>query len=226
MSKDVSPFLNLPLELRIEIYSHALIQHQPKIPLRLKRSTVSFFPRANGPIYTKRPEAFLITDTSSSGHGPILVCPLAISQTNRQIRTEFSDFLRTAPVDIVTKVQNFDCSNVITFINCSPKWRQGHFLVRQDGTAHSTLYLELKGPYSPDLRSHLLCWISFVEKWAHGSNDELKAMHKVVKDSPTTGQQGSLCHGEVGRRLGPIYQSQRKGAGRLELDKIYVTYVN
>ena len=225
MSQDNSPFLNLPLELRIEIYFRALIQHQPEIPLRLKRSIVSLFQRPDGPIYTKRPEAFLITDASSNNQGPVLVCALALSQTSRQVRSEFSDFLRMAPVDIVTKVYNFDWSNTIDLIASLPKWRQDQFLVRQDGTAQSTLYLELGGPYYRNWRSNLVHWVDFVEEWASHSNAELKTLHKAIKDLASPDRRSFVFHGEVGCKLYPVYQSQRRGAGRLELDKIYFTFL-
>jgi hypothetical protein len=66
-------------------------------------------------------------------------------------------------------------------------------------------------------------WVDFVEEWASRSNAELKTLHKAIKDLATPNRRSFVFHGEVGRKLYAVYQSQRRGAGRLELDKIYYT---
>lgn len=223
MSNQTSHFLNLPLELRISIYSHTLIEHQPEIPRVVKGSTVVWHGKQGGPAYTQRPRAFLGEKLSSNFDGPTLVCPLALSQVNRQIRTEFSDYLRTAPVDIVSRIRNFDWSHLIHLIQSLPDWRKDQFLVGEDGTAGSILYFELGGPYSPDWRTNLMRWIEFVEDWARNPGHELKSLHKTIQDLSTSDRWCRAPSGEIVCEVYTMYQCQGKGIGRLELDKVFYT---
>jgi hypothetical protein len=223
MSRQASPFLNLPLELRISIYSHALIDHQPEIPCVVKGSTVVLRGTESVSAYTQRPKAFRVENCSSDVDGPALVCPLALSQVNRQIRSEFSDYLRTAPVDIVSRIRNFNWSHLMCFIRSLPDWRKDQFLVGKDGMADSTLYFELGGPYSPDWRTNLMCWIEFVEDWTQSPSHELKTLHKTIQDLSTSDRWCRAPPGEIVCEVYTMYQCQRKRIGRLEMDKVFYT---
>lgn len=215
MSGPESLFLNLPIELRNTVYSYALTDHQPEIPLSVKGSSVVWHGTA-GINYLERPIAFLLHDQ------PKLLCPLALPQVNHQIRTEFSDFLRTAPVDIVSKVRNFDFRHVISFFESLPGWRREQSLVMEDGSVHSNLCFEFGGPYDAQWRSNLMHWIEFVDNWTDSSGHELKTLHKTIQDLSNT-DRGCRAPVQIIWDVWTTHRSHRKGAGRLELDKIFYT---
>ena len=229
MSRETSPFLNLPLELRIHIYHHALIQHQPDIPLTAKKSRIKL--RGEKDAYKEKPIAFLITTTSSADLSRWqLACPLALSQANRQIRSEFSDLLRTASVDIICNIRSFDFSHVIEMLATVPMWRQDQFLVREDGTAESTLYLRLGGPYAADWRADLMQWIAFVDSLTINPTGELRTSHRTTRDvfdwDRNVGDWNrDYCatYGRIVSEIYLMYQRHRRGGGRLEFDKIFYT---
>ena len=223
MSKQTSDFLTLPLELRNNIDSYALIHHQPEIRLTVKGSTVVFHGRNGGLAYTQRPRAFLVENGPSDVSRPALVCPLAISQVNRQVRTEFASYLRIAPVDLVSRNRNFDWTDVTHCIQSLPDWRRDQFRVGEDGIADTILYSELGGPYGPDWRTNLMSWIEFVENWTQDPNHELKTLARTIQDLSTSDRRCRAPPGEIVREVFTMYQSRMKGAGRLELDKIFYT---
>ena len=216
MSPQTSHFLNLPIELRNHVHSFALSAKWSENPLTTAGSRVVVCST-----YRERPKAFLLPHYSSAGDKPILACPSALSQINPRIRLELSDVLRTSTVDIVAQVRNFDFAHVIRFFESLPAWRRDQFLVADDGNARSILYLELGGPYDADWRANLTLWIEFVENWI--AVGELKTLHKTIQDLSTADRWCRAPRGTIVYNLFVVYQEHKKGAGRLEMDKIFYT---
>ena len=214
MSLETPHFLNLPIELRNHVYSIAVSTHQPDVSSKIEGSRIVIQSRC-----TERPRAFLLSQHSSTEGKPILSCPLALSQTNHQMRLELSDVLRTSAVDIVAQVRNFDFTHVIRFFESLPPWRRDHFLVQDGGNARSILYLELGGPYNADWHANIAKWIEFVEDWIPGG--ELKTAHKTIQDLSTTDRWCRAPRGTIIYDFYEMYQARKKGAGRLELDKMF-----
>lgn len=215
--------LNLPRELRNEIYRH-VFEQRPAVCLPIDKFDHALCQRIN-PCHKKgveRPIAALRENEASSlGEVPLVICNTPFSQVNRQVQAEHANFLRSVDVDVAAGVQNFDLSRVIEYLNNLSKSAVEHYHVRRDGTSRSKLKLELRGPYDRNWKANLARWIDYVERCV-GLDGEFMATHKIVR--PLEDQ-------EIPSRLDPAvvlelfneYQNHRLGAGRLELDKIFYT---
>ena len=219
MPQGTSKFLTLPRELRDEIYYH-VFQQRPEVPLSVKGSKVVLHGQDGGTTYIGRPTAFLFTN-SEKRKGPFLISTNALSEVNSQVRTEFSEFLRTVDVDVIARVRNFDFGHVIDHFNSLPRNRSESFCVQHDGTARCILTVELSGPYDARWSANLGRWISYVERWI-GLEGELRTAHKTVEDSHTV-IRWVRAPPDIVNEVYVCYQNHRRGAGRLELDRIFYT---
>lgn len=205
--------LALPREIRDEIY-HIIIEQRLRIPWPLKTSP----PIPEATTYREKPTAFL-----SDAH--TLVSSDPVSQVKKQMRAEFSDLLRTLNVHIVVRVKNFDFTTAIKYLNDVRRERQEVFHVREDGTSTARLKIQLVGPYDGEWKSNLKQWIDQVEKWV-SLEGELVTAHRTLQQCVVT---KCYCIRVPRASLFEVYyeyQAHQRGAGRLELDKIFYTLLS
>ena len=220
MSQQSSLFLRLPQELRDEIYKYALLD-QRKIALTEKESKIVLQNYGNITTCIERPKASLFPGDPFSKKEPYLRATTSLSQVSRQIRAEFSQFLRTADVDVVARIHGFDFGHAIYYFRSLPPDRLQSFCVKEDGTAKCILKLELAAPDNSYWHANLAKWIQFVECWV-GLEGELRTSQKTV--SRLSLEDSFTCEPpEIVHKVYRFYQDHRNGAGRLELDKIFFT---
>ena len=109
-----------PREIKDQIYTNVL-QQQRELPIKVKGSKIRLTIWKLLPPKLKRVRAFLRTRTDHNAHDCFLFTSCELAQVNKQIRYEFFDFLRTAEVDLIVTVQNFDFLHIFDLINSLPQ---------------------------------------------------------------------------------------------------------
>ena len=219
-----SYLLTLPREIRDQIYYHALRAQIVLSRGQLRGSKL----RSHEVRWDKsstcngRAIAYLHPTNNPDETQPYLFAGFNLEQVNGQIRAEFLDYLRTAPLDIATTVTNFDFTDLNRCIRSLPQLRQSDFLVREDGNSTSILKINLRGPYNYHCRENLQQWIDLVESWA--GFGELATSHGTGFGlCPGLQRPRYLAQARIITWLYDNYQAHRKGAARLELSKIFFT---
>lgn len=182
-------FLQIPQEVREVIYAYTLYQASKPLAVEYlqlrqgwhrsgwRRKRVHEYGRH------EQPKAFLQHASHEGNVLPTLFSTIAIAQVNRQIRSEFSDFLHltSTKIDIVAEVRNFDFGIVIRAI---PPQKVLNLQLMIDGTAVCILKLALGGPYDANWRTNLERWIDYLESSMMGS-EEVGTQHRTVLDLST-----------------------------------------
>ena len=218
MSGPSSTLQSLPSELRDHIYQYVLINEHTFRDW--------YYHRREPPQHIERIKAYLRPTGAKDGNFPILTSAAAFSCVSKPIRADFSDFLHSvnSDIDIVVEVHNFDFSHVIQYLQT--KGRKEAFCVREDGTIHSRLMVKLGGPFDKDWKPNLQHWIDFIESWI-GLDEELATAHKTIVEpdakDPKRKDPWSRAPTELLTGLYRYYQGHRRGAGRLELDRLFYT---
>jgi hypothetical protein len=178
ITNDVPPILRLPVELRNIIYNYATIREE--WPTHRHGEWVS---RGSLATLAPRQRAFL-TNKSSDPEATQLINSHALSQVNKQVRADSSEFVRTfSSIPVVTKVQNLDFSHVMHFLSGLEDSSQDAFKVGHDGNSKRKLTIELQGPYSLYPIQGLWTWGAQVQSFlGQGEKAELAALYKTVPE--------------------------------------------
>lgn len=192
-STDLPPILKLTVELRYLIYSYFTDEQQwfapdskllDPLPLGQNRFGQRHFRDTINRALFHRHRAFLTTNKSDS-HKAQLMCAHSLARVNKQLRLEFSEFLRTS-MPIVSRMRDFDFSHVQHFLSTLEVVHQNTFKVRHDETSGRKLTIELQGPYTKSSMENLHRWVECVNAFT-GSEErpEFCALYKAIEiDGP------------------------------------------
>lgn len=216
MECELPALLQLPQEIRDEIYKYILleeeeIQHEARAKYS-RRMTPSWSVRQ------PRYQARIVCNRLKDGPDVQMSCPAALSEVNRQIRVEVSDFLENSKLSVVARVRNFDFDHVLRYL-ATPATRRTltRHAVREDGTVPHRMVIELSGPYDDDGRANLQRWIEGVDGLMQGRSEELGVLHKTAFQ----GRFKVCAPAAIVWKVGAMYEAWPLGAGRLESEKVF-----
>lgn len=221
MSSSTVSFLQLPPEIRSQIYSLVFEQRLEGWLRHWVQDPYSLIPR-RGPHhelhYAEKPRGLLPPGDGVDGPH-VLRTRILLAQVNRIIRREVLDHLASSVVDVEARVINFDFSQVIDYLASTTLSRRNDFHVQVDGTSGSYLIIELCGPYDHEWRANLGRWSELVNSLVAPSG-EIATRHRIGIDKTSP---------DISERVPPElvlevffdYQAHHPGASRLELDKIF-----
>lgn len=153
-------------------------------------------------------------------HEAHLICAHPLSCSNKQLRAEFSHFLCTAAIPLVTRVRNFDFQHVTHFLLTLEEAQKDAFRVGHDGSSARKLILQLHGPYTKPCIDNLQTWIEQVRAFVGpGRLDELNTSHETIPRPQFDINIRRDCV-PLWRRIREVQESMECGAGEVEAAKI------
>ena len=218
MECELPALLRLPQELRDEIYKYVLVEedeirlaHQPNAPHIITSCWLK----------APRYQARLLQQTGpQDGLNARMSAAAPLCQLNKQIRLETSDFLECSKLPIVARVVNFDFGHVMQYLRePAPRPRLQRHAAREDGASPGRLMIELSGPYGGDWEKNLMAWIESIDRLLPEQSEELAALHKTVQFA---GRWTVYTPANIVRTVGELWQRRPVGAGRRELEKVFL----
>jgi hypothetical protein len=218
-TNDVPPIMRLPVELRNIIYDYATTRED--WPTHRQGEWVSKGPLA---ALAPRQRAFF-TNKSSDPEATQLIYSHALSQVNKQIRADFSEFVRASSIPVVARVQNLDFSRVIHFLSALEMDLQNAFKVGLNGNSKRKLTIELQGPYSLYPIQGLRTWGAQVQSFlGQGEKAELAALYKTVPEPLEEDEHYIFrVHRMLVVYVHGCHEHCAPGGGRIEVGKVVQT---
>lgn len=213
--------LGLPYEPREQIFSYVFQRQEGPIIIKGHEYFLRNHSRKGCRCAGERPRAYLLPNSNEGDY--VLFSNHPLAQVNRQLRQEISDFLHTAPVDVITQVEKLDYTHIIAFLETLPVTRLKDFTVQPDLDPDSTrtLHISLSATCNSESRTKpLSTWLSAITHLLQ--DDEEFSIATSLASQPAT-QRPSL---KSLLELYDLWISSRVegGPAREELRKIVVVF--
>ncbi|KAF2159182.1 hypothetical protein M409DRAFT_61008 [Zasmidium cellare ATCC 36951] len=211
--------LTLPYELLEQIFEHLF--QRPEGPIIVKGHEILFRHHSDKarPLVGERPRAYLLPNSSNGEKSPSLYSTHPLGQVNTQLRREISTFLRTAAVDVVTRVEGFDHSHLITLLKSLPPTKLKSLTVDPDADAEHTrtLRIHLSPAYTPAWTTHLTAYLTAISALIPQDQEISTAIALLPQPEAHRPHLGVLYtlyrHWKEGMREGPAREEVRKILG-------------
>lgn len=219
MDSDLPTLFRLPQEIRDEIYTYIILEHE-EIHLDSKPDS-SGVRRSSSTFLQPKYHARILSAASRGGREIRMTTSAPLCEANKQLRHEISDVLEVSSLPVVATVRNFNFDHVLNYMTTpASSLRVGRHTCREDGTIPQRLEIELSGPYDEHWQQNLRRWIERIEGLLPEHPAELGLLHKTV---PWRGRWGVRTPPDILGHVWSMLRTWPVGAGRLELNKIFFT---